>query len=339
MNGTQLPNIVSEIPGPNSRLQVETLGSHECPAITARRDRRARALSSDHDDPIVWQEAVGANVRDADGNIFVDLTSGFGVALAGHRHPAVVAAAQAQMGRLIHASGDAWPDVQRISLLRRLAKFSPQGLDVVILGSSGADAVEAAIKTALLATGKPGIITFEGSYHGLSLGTLPLQAYRTRFSTPFGPHLSPHVTHLPWGCQPIELERALAKDTIGLVLAEPIQGRGGVRPAPAEWLAQMAAITRAQGALFALDEIQTGLGRTGSRFACENEGVIPDLMCVGKALGGGFPISACLGTHAVMQTWGASSGEAIHTQTFLGHPVGCAAGLAMLDLLEHGDLL
>jgi acetylornithine/succinyldiaminopimelate/putrescine aminotransferase len=125
---------------------------------------------------------------------------------------------------------------------------------------------------------------------------------------------------------------------VGLVMAEPIQGRGGMHTAPSGWLASVAEVTRSHGALLALDEIQTGMGRTGDWFAGPTEGVIPDLMCVGKALGGGFPISACMGTPEVMNAWGASTGEALHTQTFLGHPIGCAAALASIDVLEAGGL-
>lgn len=336
MDGSELPAVHGPVPGPRSRAQIDTLATHECPAITQRRARRAAALGTATDDPIVWERAVGANVWDVDGNRYVDLTSGFGVALVGHRHPVVVAAAQAQIGRLVHAMGDAWPDASRIELLRRLAAFAPPQLSVAVLGLSGSDAVDAAIKTAHLATGRAGILVFEGAYHGLALGVLGLQSARPAFTEPFADVTHPAITRLPWGCAPDRIAGALAGGGVGLVLAEPIQGRGGIRDAPTGWLAEIAAVTRASGALFALDEIQTGMGRTGVPFAGPAEGVVPDLMCVGKALAGGFPLSACLGTPQAMAAWGASTGEAIHTQTFLGHPVGCAAALAVLDLLEGG---
>jgi len=294
-------------------------------------------LGVDHDDPIVWRAAAGANVEDVDGNRYVDLTSGFGVALVGHRHPAVVAAAAQQSATLVHAMGDAWPDETRIRLLAALAGVTPEGVDVAILGLSGADAVDAAVKTAIIATGRTGVIAFDRGYHGLSLGTLALQGYNAAFTDPFREIAHPKTTHLPWGCDLDDLAQALTGD-IGLVLAEPIQGRGGIRIAPEGWLREVAHLARRAGALFALDEIQTGMGRTGSWFAGPDEGVVPDLLCVGKALGGGFPISACMGSRAVMDTWGQSSGEALHTQTFLGHPVGCAAALAVIDLLEGGLL-
>ena len=128
MQGNQLPRIATEIPGPQSRQSVDVLAQHECPAITTRRSRRADALGRDHDDPIVWSEAVGANVLDVDGNRYVDLTSGFGVALVGHRHPDVVAAAKAQCDTLLHAMGDAWPDASRIVLLKQLSEITPKAL-------------------------------------------------------------------------------------------------------------------------------------------------------------------------------------------------------------------
>jgi len=339
MTGDALPSMHTEVPGPASRRQVDTLSAHECPAITARRARRAAALGAADDDPLVWSEAVGANVRDVDGNVYVDLTSGFGVALVGHRHPRVVEAVHRQSERLLHAMGDAWPDATRIALLEALAHIAPGALEVSILGLSGSDAVEAAVKTAVIATGRTGVVAFEGAYHGLTLGVLPLQGYKEAFTDPFrGIVAAERVRRLPWGCEPEQLEDVLRDGTVGLVIAEPILGRGGMVPAPPGWLAAIAAVARHGGALFALDEVQTGMGRTGPPFACEEEGVVPDLMCVGKALAGGLPLSACLGTRAVMDTWGASRGEALHTQTFLGHPLGCAAALAVVALLHDGDL-
>jgi 4-aminobutyrate aminotransferase-like enzyme len=339
MTGDWLPVLRTEVPGPVSRRRVDVLSLHECPAITARRARRAAALGTADDDPLVWSEAVGANVRDVDGNVYVDLTSGFGVAFVGHRHPRVVEAVRRQSERLLHAMGDAWPDDTRIALLDALARIAPGELEVSILGLSGSDAVEAAVKTAVVATGRTGVVAFEGGYHGLTLGVLPLQGYKQAFTDPFRDIVAiERVRRLPWGCDPQQVEDALSDGTVGLVIAEPILGRGGMIPPPTGWLAAIGQVARAGGALFALDEIQTGMGRTGALFAGPDEGVVPDLMCVGKSLAGGLPLSACLGTRAVMDTWGASTGEALHTQTFLGHPLGCAAALAVIALLRDEDL-
>jgi 4-aminobutyrate aminotransferase/(S)-3-amino-2-methylpropionate transaminase len=337
MTGADLPCVITEVPGPRSRARVDVLARHECPAITARRARRAQAMGVAHDDPLVWDEAVGANVRDMDGNVFVDFTSGFGVAFIGHRHPAVVSAVVEQAQRLPHALGDACPDDTRIRLLELLAALAPGDLEVSVLGLSGSDAIDVAVKTALLATGRRGVLTFTGGYHGLALGTVGLQAYNDSFIEPFRSIAHPEVSHLAWGCPAHDLDKALATQKIGLVLLEPVQGRGGMRTAPAGWVAEVAAMARRYGALVAFDEIYTAFGRSGDWFAGPVEGVVPDLLCVGKALGGGWPISACIGSRTVMDSWGASTGQAIHTQTFLGHPIGCAAALATLDQIAEHD--
>jgi 4-aminobutyrate aminotransferase / (S)-3-amino-2-methylpropionate transaminase / 5-aminovalerate transaminase len=333
--GAALPRILTDLPGPRSRQAIDALARHECPAITARRARRAAALGLADDDPIVWDEAVGANVIDADGNTFVDLCAGFGVATLGHRDAEVVEAARAQQDRLLHAMGDAFPDLSRIALLGELAASTPGDLDQAILGLSGADTIDVAVKTAILATGRTGVLTFSGSYHGLSLGATPLGAYKEAFSEPFRPILHPDVRHLPYGAPASIIDALLATREVGLVLVEPIQARGGCRAPPSGWLAEVGALAARHGALLAADEIYTGFGRTGAPFACSEDGVVPDLLCVGKALGGGFPISACLGRPHVMAAWGASAGEALHTQTFLGHPVGCAAARVTLRRLPQ----
>lgn len=338
MTGSELPILHTPVPGPASRAEVDRLARHECPAVTARRARRAALLGAADHDPIVWRAARGANVEDVDGNVYVDLTSGFGVALVGHADPDVVAAATAQAARLPHAMGDAFPDEQRVALLAELAAVAPPGLSVSLLGLSGADAVDAAVKSAVLATGRSGVITFGPAYHGLALGVLGLQGYKDSFADPFRALLPSTIRRLPWACPMAALTEALADGQVGLVLVEPILGRGGTRVPPAGWLADVAQAARAHGALFALDEVLTGVGRTGEWWAGPAQGVVPDLMCVGKALGGGFPLSACLGTEAVMAAWGASTGEALHTQTFLGHPVGCAAARAVLAKQRAGGV-
>jgi 4-aminobutyrate aminotransferase / (S)-3-amino-2-methylpropionate transaminase / 5-aminovalerate transaminase len=332
VTGEDLPRLLTELPGPRSRAAVDRLARRECPAITARRARRAAALGAADADPVVWEEALGCNVQDLDGNVLVDMTAGFGVAAAGHRNPAVVAAVERQAGRLLHAMGDAWPDIERIELLDQLCAGA--GMDRAILGSSGSDAVEAALKTARVATGRDGVLAFEGAYHGLSYGALAATAYKADwFRAPFAGQLGAHVRHLPFG-GPIPPAGAPVWEGVGAVLVEPLQGRGGVRVPPPGWLAELAARAAERGALLVLDEVYTGFGRTGTWLAAWHEGVRPDLVCVGKALGGGLPISACLGTAAAMDAWGASTGEALHTQTFLGHPLACAAARASLDALE-----
>ncbi|MCC7534644.1 MAG: aminotransferase class III-fold pyridoxal phosphate-dependent enzyme [Deltaproteobacteria bacterium] len=344
-----LPAIVSEIPGPRSRALVDRLALFECPAITARRARRAEA-SGTNEDPIVWARARGSVVEDADGNRFVDLTAGFGVASVGHRHPRVVEAIVRQSERLVHALGDVHPSDAKIALLERIADVlgPPAGppADVqTILGISGADAVEAALKTAMIATGRPGVVAFEGGYHGLSHGPLAACGYTATFRDPFRAQLNPHVRFVPFASRDDEVARsldvldaALGPGDVGLVLVEPIQARGGIRVPPAGWLRAVASRARAAGALLALDEIFTGLGRTGAMLASSEEVASPDLVLLGKALGGCMPLSACVGTSACLASWGTSRGEAIHTSTFLGQPLACAAARAALDVIVDEKL-
>jgi 4-aminobutyrate aminotransferase/(S)-3-amino-2-methylpropionate transaminase len=332
MSGNELPHIVTPIPGPRSRAWVDRLALRECPAITARRARRAAALGRADDDPPVWVESRGVNVWDADGNRLVDLTAGFGASSVGHAHPRVVAAGQAQLAQLPHAMGDAYFHPGRVELLERLAALT--GLDRAILGSSGSDAVEAALKTACIATGRHRVLAFDGSYHGLSYGALAATGYKAgAFRGPFRDQLGGHVEHAPFGGEIPDLS------DVGAVIVEPLQGRGGVRVPPSGWLRHLAQRAHAAGALLVFDEIFTGMGRTGSWWAFQGEGVTPDLLCIGKGLGGGFPISACLGTASVMDAWGASTGEALHTQTFLGNPTGCAMALATIAVVEREGLI
>lgn len=216
--------------------------------------------------------------------------------------------------------------------MERIARWTPGDLNVTLLGTSGGDAVEAAIKTARLATGKPGVLAFTGGYHGLNLGALAV-THRTDFREPFHGQIPPFATHAPYG-----LPLDSLPDGIGAVLLEPIQGRAGIVVPPPGWLKSLRSLCDQSGALLIFDEIFTGWARTGRWFACEIEGVVPDILCIGKAMGGGMPISACVARTDVMDTWGKSTGEALHTSTFLGHPLSCAAACATIDRMVSLDL-
>lgn len=344
--GTSLPIIKTRVPGPKSVAYVERLAGTECPAITARRARRADETGVPQD-PIVWAEAHGANVVDVDGNVYVDLTSAFGVCGLGHGHPAVVAAAKRQSERLIHAMGDVYPSDVKIELCDKLVEVTPAGLERSILGLSGASSVESALKTAAVHTGQTGAIFFRGGYHGLSIGALSVQGYKASFRAPFAKMLNPDVYEVVYPAPEVHdaldaslqaIEWVLSnEDHVRTVVLEPIQARGGNVVPPDEFLGEVRALCDQHGAVMILDEIYTGFGRTGRMFACEHHGVTPDILCVGKAMGGGFPISAAIGTADVMDSWGDSQGEAIHTQTFLGNPLGCAMALAAIGALVDED--
>lgn len=341
--GEAPPAVRSPIPAAIGQAWVERLASSECPALTTRRKRREEQTGASHD-PIVWVEAQGANVVDADGNRYVDLTSGFGVAFVGHRHPEVVEAVKRQADRLLHALGDLHPSDVKIELLERLCSLAPWPQARAMLSLSGADAVTAALKTAVMATGKTGVITFEGSYHGLTYGPLAVSGFAERFRKPFEAQLQSDVHFATWPEREAKIDAALQTlpadwGHIGALIVEPIQGRAGVRLPPPGFLAALKRVCEENDALLIADEIFTGLGRCGAWWRSVDAGVTPDVICVGKALGGGLPISACVASQEVMRAWGASDQAAIHTGTFYGDPLGSAAALATIDLIEREHLV
>ncbi|MCW5551320.1 MAG: aspartate aminotransferase family protein [Verrucomicrobiae bacterium] len=327
--------------------------------------RNVTLLDPDGSWPIVWECAKGVHVWDAQGKKYLDLTAAFGVAAAGHANPRVVRAGQRQMAKLLHAMGDVHPHALKAQLARELSRITFERWSRIthhasrvsgktIFCNSGFEAVEAALKTALLATGKRGVIAFEGAYHGLGYGALnathrdhfrgafrsqlrefghfvpfPVAADGSRLQSKSGKKNEP--THV--GCHEVvkRIRRILSREKIGAMLVEPVQARGGINVPPPEFLPLLRSLCDEHGALLILDEIYTGFGRTGKWFACEHSRVMPDLVCLGKALTGGFPLSACVGRADVMDAaWPVSQGEAIHTSTFLGHPVGCAMALAQI---------
>jgi 4-aminobutyrate aminotransferase-like enzyme len=226
-----------------------------------------------------------------------------------------------------------------------------------ILGSAGAEAVEAALKTALLHTGRPGVIAFEHAYHGLTYGALAT-TWRSDFRTPFRSQIPATVRFAPYPARTgdatadaatenasIEAVRDLieaadrAAQPVGAILVEPVQGRGGIVVPTDRFLARLREICDGRTTVLIFDEIYTGLGRTGRWFAAEHWGVLPDILCAGKALTGSIALSAAIGTPAVMGSWPPSTGEAIHTSTFLGNPVACAAAVAQIEEIESKGLL
>ena len=341
--GDAPPAIRSPIPAGAGQAWVERLAASECPALTTRRKRRAERTGANHD-PIVWVEAQGTNVVDADGNRYVDLTSGFGVALIGHGHPAVVGAVKEQADALLHALGDLYPSSVKIELLEKLCALSPWPEARAMLSLSGADAITAALKSAVLATGRPGVVAFEGSYHGLSYGPLAVSGFAGRFRAPFKRQLGSHVHFAQWPSTDDAVDRALSSlptdwSEIGALIVEPIQGRAGVRVPPRGFLNKLGKTCEQHGVVLIADEIFTGLGRCGAWWRSVHDEVVPDVICVGKALGGGLPVSACIAREEVMRAWGDPDHEAIHTGTFFGDPLGAAAALATLGVIEKEGLV
>lgn len=324
------PEIATPVPGPRSRELAKRLARVE--------SRNVTCLVPDA--PIFWERAFAANVWDVDGNRFVDLSGAFGVANVGHAHPEVVAAIAAQAARLPHGMGDVHPSAVKVELLEALTSRFPGGEPArAVLGSSGSDAVETALKTAVMATGREGVVAFEGGYHGLALGALDA-THRRDFREPFAARLPRATVFARFGdVASVACEAENASHPVGAVLVEPVQGRGGERVPDEGFLRELRALCDREGWLLVADEVYTGFGRTGHWFACEAEDVVPDLLCVGKGLSSSMPIAACLGRAAVMDAWPASTGEALHTQTFLGHPASCAAALASLRVLEEEGLV
>ena len=226
-----------------------------------------------------------------------------------------------------------------------------------MLGSTGSEAVEVALKTAALASGRPGVLAFEGSYHGLTLGSLAVTE-RLHFRSDFERRLYAGVAFAPWpeGARArrrkdVALNRCSAEDAlerikvflsggapngdeIGAIIVEPMQARGGARLAPDGFMSDLSDLAASFSAVVIADEIFTGLGRCGATLASSRVGLRPDIVCVGKSLGAGLPISACMAPAAIMDTWPDSSGEAVHTSTFLGHPLACSAAVGALEVYE-----
>ncbi len=327
-SGDLLPRVAKPPQGSLTLGFFKDLDAYEAPGINTLVDGKGS---------LVWLEALGSNVLDAEGNVFLDFTSGFGAAAIGHRHPRVVEAVRDQAERLLHGLGDVHAHPSRIALARRLCSLAPVKRPRVYFAISGADAVEIALKTSLLATGKPGILAFEPSYHGLTLGALHATS-RSAFRQPFAPYLHSHLYRLPFASPPPNIDDFLrAHPAIGAVIVEPIVGREGVLLPPEGWLSGLAEICRRQKVLLIADEIFTGFGRTGEDFVVADEGVLPDLLCCGKALGGGLPIAAVIGREDLMSHW-KTGGEAMHTATFTANPLACSAALATLEVLRTEDL-
>ena len=350
-----LPELVTAIPGPRSLALAKRLRAAESRNVTYL----------DAEFPVFWERAEGTNVWDADGNRFLDLTAAFAVAGLGHTAEPLRVAATEQAGRLMHAMGDVHPTELKVRLCEELGALTfgrwlgEPGK--TILTTAGFEAIEAALKTSLLHSGKPGVIAFSGAYHGLGYGALGVTGLPV-FKEPFRGQLKDFATILPYpGCYrcpfdetgafrlegkgfpncstrcleklETQIRQTIRTRQIGCILVEPAQGRGGDVFPPLDFLRLLRQVCDEYKILLVADEIYTGFHRTGTLFACDQAGVVPDIICLGKALTGGFPLSACVARREVMDAWPISNGEALHTSTYLGHPIGCAMALAALA--EH----
>lgn len=294
--------------------------------------------------PLVFAKGEASTIWDVEGKAYFDMCAGFGVLALGHNSQVQQRVFQQTLEEslVVHAMGDVYPSRDKIELLAYMGKLLPTYLNKGTLALSGGQAVEIAVKTAQMATGKQGFICFEGSYHGLDLGILPLTS-RNDFKDPFRAWIpGRYVSELPHSCSVdlvLEAIAAQKKSEHGCaaVVVEPIQGRAGVRLPHKGWLEALSTICRSEGVLLIYDEVFTGLGRTGQ--ITFGEEAPCDLLCLGKALGGGLPLSACFGREDVMNAWPENRGEAIHTGTFFGHPLSCRLGLETMRAIVDEKLL
>jgi 4-aminobutyrate aminotransferase len=319
-----------EVPGPRAQ------------AVIAR-DAAVMSPSLTRPYPFVMAEGRGAWVRDVDGHEYLDFTAGVAVLTTGHCHPRVVAAVQEQATRFLHMAGtDFYYEVQ-VTLAERLAAIAPvRGRPRVFFGNSGTEAIEGAIKLARYATGRPNLLAFIGGFHGRTLGALSLTASKAVQRDGFGP-LLPGVFHAPFpnaarhdtaaSLEAIDrlFATVLPPRSLAAIVVEPVQGEGGYVVPPPDFLPALRALCDRTGALLVVDEVQTGMGRTGRLFAIEHWGVEADILCLAKGLASGLPLSAFIaGDH--LMTWPPGA----HGNTFGGNPLACAAALATLDLLQDG---
>lgn len=334
----KLPCLQTPLPGP--RAQEVIAG-----------DQRWISPSYTRSYPLVAKRGRGAIVEDVDGNFFLDFAAGIAVVATGHCHPQVVEAIQRQAAELIHLSGTDFYYPQLVELAERLERVVPVRRPVrVFYGNSGTEAIEAAIKLARHATGREKLMAFYGCFHGRTLGSLSLTASKAVQRQGFGTLLGgvvhapyPHPYRCPLGhgthaCGADCLEfieqnifgKLVDPGEVAAVFVEPVQGEGGYVPAPAEFLQGLAELCRRHGILLVVDEVQSGVGRTGRWWACEHAGIEPDILCIAKGIASGMPLGVMV-ARADLMRWPPGA----HASTFGGNPVSLAAALATLDLVER----
>jgi len=321
------PHLVTELPGPLARAVIERDERHSSPSLT-------RVY------PLVVERGEGATIVDVDGNRFLDFNAGIAVNAAGHAHPAVNAAIHAQVDACLHYCSSDFYHPVHAELCERLAGTVPAGMGDarVFLANSGTEAVEGAIKLARHHTGRPNIIGFYGAFHGRSLGSLSLTSSKAKYRSGFG-IVTPGSYHAPFafdgeltGADYIEqvlFQRMTEPQDVAAIFVEPIQGEGGYIVPPSGWLHDLRDLCDRHGILLVMDEVQSGVGRTGRMWACEHDHVVPDVITAGKGLASGMPLSAIIARDTIMQ-WAPGK----HGSTFGGNPVACAAALATIDLVE-----
>lgn len=345
IQGDELPLIRTEVPGPRSRALAARLAEHESPAASG---------ITGGDQPVFWDQTRGATIVDVDGNRYVDLTAGFCVAVAGHSNPRIVQAISQQAARMMHSQGVQNPNEPRVRLVEKLAELAPGNLSMAHVINTGGEAVETAIKTARIHTGRQTIIAFQGGFHG-KIGSALAATSNSYYREPFAGVLGgvvhvpyPNAYRNPFGSAAGDvgtlcadyLEHLLTEPDSGIcdvaaVIMEPVQGHSGWVVPPAHFVQRVRDICTKHGILMIADEIITGFGRTGSLFALNHAHVVPDILVCGKGMASGFPISAVITTTEIARSWHPSQ----QSTTFVGNPVGCAAALASIAEVEERGLV
>jgi 4-aminobutyrate aminotransferase len=336
---TRAPNIKTSLPGPKARALIE-------------RDARVVSPSYTRDYPLVIARGEGAIVEDVDGNVFLDCTAGIAVTSTGHSHPDVVAAIVDQSRKFLHMSGTDFYYEPQVRLAEELSAIAPmKGPHRSFFANSGTEANEAALKLARYYTKRQAVVAFFGSFHGRTMGSLSLTASKVTQRKGFGP-LVPGTFHAPYadcyrcpvGLRPdscaaeclnvIEQKlfvQLVSPDEVAALMVEPIQGEGGYLVPPDVFIQRLREMTSRYGILMIVDEVQSGMGRTGKMFAIEYTGVEPDIVTIAKGIASGLPLGVTTARAEIM-SWPPGS----HASTFGGNPVACAASLATIELLRKG---
>jgi 4-aminobutyrate aminotransferase len=320
------PQLITEVPGPQAMDRIE-------------RDRKVTSPSLPRAYPFVPRRGAGSIVEDVDGNIFLDLNAGIAVASTGHCHPKVVEAIQRQATELLHYSASDFYLPVYSDVCERLDTIAP--LDGKrarsFLSNSGTEAVEAAIKLSRYATGRQYLIGFYQSFHGRSMGSVTLTASKAKYRTNFGPML-PSVYHSFYGdfdyIEEVLFKRVVSPTEVAAIVVESWLGEGGYRLPPEGWFRYLRDLCDAHGILLVCDEVQSGVGRSGTMWAIEQEGVTPDILTSGKGIASGLPLGA-MTTRDDLMVWELGA----HGSTYGGSPISCAAALATLDVIEEEGLI
>lgn len=324
---TSKPSVAGPVPGPAATAVIARDEAYSSPSLT-------RVY------PLVVRRGAGAMIEDVDGNRFLDFNAGIAVTAAGHAHPVVNAAIHAQVDDVLHYCSSDFYLPAYADAVEKLAAIAPMQPARVFLANSGTEVVEAALKLARHHTGRPNVIGFLGAFHGRSLGALSLTSSKAKYRSGFG-IVTPGSYHAPFAGQgtpdgadyirDVIFERLTEPNDVAAVFVEPIQGEGGYIVPPSGWLAELRALCDDHGILLVADEIQSGIGRTGTMWAVEADGVVPDILTAGKGLANGLPLAAIIARDDIM-TW--SPGR--HGSTFGGNPVACVAASATIDLVQGG---